>query len=279
MADGTSFTPVFSMNAAFAVDCERDAASGARTCQWVLPASPDSAPDVIDLSEGALGSVLDALWRDTFGPDGSAKEQSAILCVDSSGLVALTNWASGTEHHIEGEENLLVDGLDFLGIAHTHTNASPLSGTDLAGVVTAPQALAIVQAGDKQYMVVRTAQSPGPDTVDVEATRQRIYDVLKLVKQHGTADIIGNKLVASRIIAAELGLAYYVSNGDGVFRRIPLDCGAAAELQPASMSCPTGTMPPDALERLVRSTVIAQREAAQLSPLPVYTPLSPLLAH
>lgn len=101
------------------------------------------------------------------------------------------------------------------------TPGSAHSGQDLGQLINSPSAsFAIVQAGPRQYMAVKTRETPrGVDTKQLnDAVHQR---ALFLHGSMPTMSWIDASEQAAKEYAAKYNLGYYEGR-DGMFKRVPL---------------------------------------------------------
>lgn len=194
--------------------------------KFINPASPAKAPQTLIFS-APVQSVFDTQWNNSF-PGGTSKEQGGTLVYDkSTGAVSIQNvGGAGSNSGSFSYDFNLKDPSKYavLGTFHTHPYDSTEnsytgvahSGPDVANVINRGNSVSVVQSGDTQFMLVRTAKTP--KSVDRDAVIKKFDTLFAGFQARGFDFPTSNKLATTEL-AKSYNLAFY-QGSDGYFSRI-----------------------------------------------------------
>ena len=184
-----------------------------------VPGSPASAPGTIQLQPNVNKAMQDAFGRSF--PGGKSQEHGGTLVQDKDGNVTVVNEHAGTTGTLTQDRNV-GPGQTIVGTYHTHPyDASEgghkgvsFSDGDMANAAENNQP-SLVDAGDKQFMVVPTAQTPPVDRDQTKKDWQAAFDQSRASGKtfpEATRD-------AAASVAKKNNMAYYEGQ-DGTLRRV-----------------------------------------------------------
>jgi hypothetical protein len=194
--------------------------------KFINPASPAKAPKTLIFS-APTQRVFDTQWNNSF-PGGRSKEQGGTLVYDkTTGAVSIQNvGGTGSNSGSFSYDFNLKDPSKYaiLGTFHTHpydsTEGSHTkvahSGPDIANMINRGNAVSVVQSGDTQFMLVRTAQTPA--SVDRNKVVNKFNTLMAGFQARGFDFPTANKLATTEL-AKSYNLAFY-QGSDGYFSRI-----------------------------------------------------------
>lgn len=185
-----------------------------------VPASPSEAPDTINLS--SMQGTFDTLWGSSF-PGGKSQEFGGTFAKDIvTGEYSIINMHGGTRGTFIADMTM-PPGKEFVGVFHTHpydttergyTGVSFSSGDIANSLNIAERQIAVVQSGDKQFMMMRTAETANVTRADfINATNARKKELL-----NGGMGFVDAVNQSAQEAAKANGLAYYEGTG-GIFTR------------------------------------------------------------
>lgn len=212
---GTAGSPIESKNTGTATA----ASATTNLLPTTISATSVDAPNEIDLS--SMQGTFDQLWGDSF-PNGESQEFGGTFVKDiDSGEYSIINTQGGTGGTFMPDYNI-PDGKEFVGVFHTHpydalegghTGVS-FSAGDIANSLNTDRKMAVVQSGDQQFMLLRTAETKAVDRATfiqgIDDRFAELYD--------GTNFVAANNQAALEAAKAN-GLAYY-KGSNGKFTRI-----------------------------------------------------------
>ena len=182
------------------------------------PATPSDAPQTIGFSRAAQ-ATFDQQWNGSF-PDGSAKEQGGTIVFDrTTGQIDVVNIGGlGSTAGSFTPDYAIADPAQtgLLGVFHTHPYDSgdtgiSFSGADVAVMINESHPLIMAQSGDRQFVMMRTDQTPA----NVDYTQLNTDQNARISELVGEGQSFADAASqAASEIATEYNLAYYEgSNG------------------------------------------------------------------
>jgi hypothetical protein len=183
--------------------------------------SPENAPATVDMSN--MQDDFQRQWDNSF-PRGVSQEHGGIIVSDSRGNLSMTNEVAGDSGSI-AYDFTTAPNQNVVGTFHTHPYDSTEgghvgvahSGADMSNMINDPNRhVSIVQSGDKQFMLMKTADTP--QNVDSAALNETHTKRLGELRRAGH-DLSEASRIATKEAAAQNGLAYYEGQG-GMFSRI-----------------------------------------------------------
>lgn len=190
--------------------------------------SPADAPPSVTFPEG-LNERFQTQMNNSL-PGGYADEQGGTLTYDKGfGTLGLANpegaFDFGGGGSFTPDRDLSnPDTFGVLGAFHTHPYSEAeggftgvsFSGGDVATMLAQGDTMAVVQSGDRQFMLVRTAQTPA--NVDHQAIANQIDDRSAQLQRQGVDFVTANNQAVEEA-AQRLGLAYY-EGSNGTLNRV-----------------------------------------------------------
>ena len=190
--------------------------------------SPADAPPSVTFTSGTQ-ALFDRQW-DRSLPDGYPDEQGGVLVYDpDTGVVRLTNTQEAYSFGADGGSftpDRYVGDPDetaTLGVFHTHPYSEAeggytgvsFSGGDFAAMLAEGDTMAVVQSGDRQFMLLRTAETP--EGLDPAMVQDRIDNRFEALLERGHSFDEASRL-AAQFGAREYGMAYYEGSGGTLTR-------------------------------------------------------------
>lgn len=181
------------------------------------PISPAESPSVVNLS--SMQDTFDQMWQNSF-PDGKAQSLAGTLIKDlQTGQLSLIQTPSSALNNFVPD---IPVGKEAIGLFRTNPYDSLSGGlndisfnpADMATTLNSSLPLNIIHSGDKQYMLMRTAQTSTVDASNfIQNTDARIREL-----QHNGADFAQAIHQATQENANANGLAYYTGS-NGIFKK------------------------------------------------------------
>lgn len=190
-----------------------------------VPATPVDAPQTINFSR-ALQTQFTGQWDGSF-PGGNAKEQGGTLVFDrESGRIDLINIGGlGSTPGTFTPDYAIPDPskTSLLGVFHTHPYDSghtgiSFSGADVAVMINEGHNIIMAQSGDRQFVMMRTAQTPA--NVDYTALNASQNTRIAELMGEGKSFADAASQAASEV-ATRYHLAYYEGTNGNLSRINP----------------------------------------------------------
>ncbi len=201
--------------------------SPAATCSPIpstIPKNCEDAPKCVNIPDD-VNKKMGEQWGKSF-PGGKSQEQGGTLVRDKDGnlKVVNTDTASSTGGTFSADEKVPAD-TKMVGVFHTHpydkseggmTNVS-FSGGDIANVINnSNRDMGIVQSGDGQFLIMKTAETPA--SVDYDKLNQDQNDRVAELQKGGKSFDEASR-IAAKETAQKYKMAYYEGK-DGVLNRV-----------------------------------------------------------
>jgi hypothetical protein len=164
-------------------------------------------------------------WDKSVADPNAPEENGFAIAGDRKGNVLLVNPSTGEAGRMKIDPNVDA-GLTYWGNAHTHPYSPkenghvgvPFSAADIAGFVNNNHRIGIVQSGDFQFLMLRTALTPAALAVSkqdfVQSFNQSVADQMR-----NNGATFPNAVRASWLSTAKgLGIATY-EGASGVYQR------------------------------------------------------------